>query len=260
LTNSVLLINHEIDSAYWKEWELFRLPGGIAGFLLIHFPLLFLILYGLILVPRHSFFRSKGAYAGISLDGSVVKVNGDWNRAYYGKDVRPVDILVKKDVSNPKSAKLREALFKAAQATNWISHLYKKRSAFNSISHSLVRIPSDLLLDPLAFLQHCSLATLLAPLCCRRICHFRANSKRQAVASHINFLAHFTLPTLVYLEIAPERANDTFSTLTASSKPQSFSYSEGSLMVRKPTYEEFEQRVRELEKEPLSSDVPSGKC
>jgi lipid-binding SYLF domain-containing protein len=64
-----------------------------------------------------SFFRSKGAYAGISLDGSVVKVNGDWNRAYYGKDVRPVGILVKKDVSNPKSAKLREALFKAAQAT-----------------------------------------------------------------------------------------------------------------------------------------------
>ena len=40
LTNAVLLINHEIDSAYWKEWELFRLPGGIAGFLLLHSPLL----------------------------------------------------------------------------------------------------------------------------------------------------------------------------------------------------------------------------
>jgi hypothetical protein len=24
LVNSVLLINHEIDSAYWKEWDLFR--------------------------------------------------------------------------------------------------------------------------------------------------------------------------------------------------------------------------------------------
>lgn len=47
LTNAVLLINHEIDSAYWKEWELFRLPGGLAGFLLLHFPLLFVILYGL---------------------------------------------------------------------------------------------------------------------------------------------------------------------------------------------------------------------
>lgn len=54
LINSVLLINHEIDSAYWKEWELFKLPGGITGFLLLHFPLLFVILWGLILVSRHS--------------------------------------------------------------------------------------------------------------------------------------------------------------------------------------------------------------
>jgi hypothetical protein len=54
LVNSVLLINHEIDSAYWKEWNLFKLPGGIAGFLIIHFPLLFFILYGLILVNEHS--------------------------------------------------------------------------------------------------------------------------------------------------------------------------------------------------------------
>jgi hypothetical protein len=52
LTNSVLLINHEIDSAYWKEWDLFRLPGGIAGFLLLHFPLLFLVLYGLAAAAR----------------------------------------------------------------------------------------------------------------------------------------------------------------------------------------------------------------
>lgn len=54
LFNSVLLINHEIDSAYWKEWVLFKLPGGITGFLVIHFPLLFLVLYGLILVFQHS--------------------------------------------------------------------------------------------------------------------------------------------------------------------------------------------------------------
>jgi len=54
LINSILLINHEIDSAYWKEWELFKLPGGITGFLLLHFPLLFFILWGLILLSRHS--------------------------------------------------------------------------------------------------------------------------------------------------------------------------------------------------------------
>ena len=54
LANSILLINHEIDSAYWKEWELFKLPGGITGFLLLHLPLLFFILYGLILLTRQS--------------------------------------------------------------------------------------------------------------------------------------------------------------------------------------------------------------
>jgi hypothetical protein len=55
LVNAVLLINHEIDSAYWKEWDLFRLPGGITGFLLLHFPLLFLALYGLVLVFQQTF-------------------------------------------------------------------------------------------------------------------------------------------------------------------------------------------------------------
>ena len=48
ILNSTLLIVHEIDSAYWKEWELFRLPGEIAGFLAIHLLLVGLIMYGLI--------------------------------------------------------------------------------------------------------------------------------------------------------------------------------------------------------------------
>ncbi len=54
MVNSVLLINHEIDSAYWKEWELFKLPGGLTGFLGVHFPFLFLILLGVVLVYRDS--------------------------------------------------------------------------------------------------------------------------------------------------------------------------------------------------------------
>jgi hypothetical protein len=45
-----LLILHEMDSAYWKEWELFCLPGGITGFLLFHFLLHIIGLYGLVLV------------------------------------------------------------------------------------------------------------------------------------------------------------------------------------------------------------------
>lgn len=46
--NAVMVIVHEIDSAYWHEWELFKIPGGIAGFLVLHIPLVGLILYGLV--------------------------------------------------------------------------------------------------------------------------------------------------------------------------------------------------------------------
>jgi hypothetical protein len=55
LFNAVLLIVHEIDSAYWKEWKLFHLPGGSAGFLILHLPLLSLVLYGLVLVEQGLF-------------------------------------------------------------------------------------------------------------------------------------------------------------------------------------------------------------
>ncbi len=48
LINLILLIVHEIDSAYWQEWKLFHLPGGIQAFVLLHIPLLFILLLGLI--------------------------------------------------------------------------------------------------------------------------------------------------------------------------------------------------------------------
>ncbi|MBN1882167.1 MAG: hypothetical protein JW885_08355 [Deltaproteobacteria bacterium] len=50
--NLLFLIVHEMDSAYWKEWELFRLPGGLGGFLLIHFPLLLPALWGIVQVKE----------------------------------------------------------------------------------------------------------------------------------------------------------------------------------------------------------------
>ncbi len=47
MVNATLLIVHEIDSAYWEEWNLFGIPGGLQVFLLLHIPLVLLILYGL---------------------------------------------------------------------------------------------------------------------------------------------------------------------------------------------------------------------
>lgn len=50
LITATLLTVHEIDSAYWKEWELFHLPGGVDGFLLIHIPLIFMLMLGTVFV------------------------------------------------------------------------------------------------------------------------------------------------------------------------------------------------------------------
>lgn len=62
-----------------------------------------------------SFSKSKGAYAGLNLEGSVVGVRDSLNQAYYGKKVSPVQIIVEKKVSNPGSAQLRAALKSAAK-------------------------------------------------------------------------------------------------------------------------------------------------
>ena len=56
-----------------------------------------------------SYASKKGAFAGLSLDGAAVAVSDASNQAYYGKPVRPVDIVVKHSVSNPASAPLQEA-------------------------------------------------------------------------------------------------------------------------------------------------------
>ena len=47
LLNAAVLITHEIDSAYWHEWELFGIPGGIQVFLALNLLLVIAILYGL---------------------------------------------------------------------------------------------------------------------------------------------------------------------------------------------------------------------
>lgn len=44
--NAVILILHEIESAYWKEWEILGLPGGMGGFVAMHLPLIAVLFWG----------------------------------------------------------------------------------------------------------------------------------------------------------------------------------------------------------------------
>ncbi|HJT19847.1 MAG TPA: lipid-binding SYLF domain-containing protein [Nitrospira sp.] len=54
--------------------------------------------------------RTKGMFAGMALNGAAIAVSDESNQAYYGKPVRPTDIVVKRTVNNPASADLRAAV------------------------------------------------------------------------------------------------------------------------------------------------------
>ena len=40
------LILHQVDAAYWREWEMFHLPGGIQGFLVFNLAAITVVLVG----------------------------------------------------------------------------------------------------------------------------------------------------------------------------------------------------------------------
>ncbi|UCH48480.1 MAG: hypothetical protein JSU95_01275 [Betaproteobacteria bacterium] len=69
LLNASVLLTHEIDSAYWREWQLFGIPGGIQLFLILNLGLVLVVLYGLQAL-------AQGRAAGVVF--SWVLVAGGW--------------------------------------------------------------------------------------------------------------------------------------------------------------------------------------
>ena len=63
-----------------------------------------------------AFARSKGVYGGLNLDGTVIHVADNWNRAYYGRDIQPPDILLRASAHNPQADRLAAALNRASSA------------------------------------------------------------------------------------------------------------------------------------------------
>ena len=54
LLNSTILLTHQIDAAYWHEWNLFHLPGGNQLNLILNLPIIALVLLAFLQVATHS--------------------------------------------------------------------------------------------------------------------------------------------------------------------------------------------------------------
>ncbi len=54
LLNATVLITHQIDAAFWHEWDMFLLPGGNQLNLLLNLPIIALVLLAFFQVAVNS--------------------------------------------------------------------------------------------------------------------------------------------------------------------------------------------------------------
>jgi len=57
-----------------------------------------------------AFSQTRGLFAGIALDGSVLSPRDEWNQLYYGQSMPPKDIVLQNRGNNPGADPLRETL------------------------------------------------------------------------------------------------------------------------------------------------------
>ena len=95
ILNATLLLLHEIESGYEREWEILKLPGKITGFLLFHIPIIFIIFYGfysIIQYPQVKLIASliMGASGFIPFIVHKIIVN---KREYFNKPISNIIII-----------------------------------------------------------------------------------------------------------------------------------------------------------------------
>lgn len=61
-----------------------------------------------------SYARSKGLFAGVTVEGAGLSPSAAQNAAYYGRSVSPRNICVDRLVDNPAAAQLKQALARVA--------------------------------------------------------------------------------------------------------------------------------------------------
>lgn len=54
--------------------------------------------------------QTRGLFAGLSLDGTLISTKSDWNQAYYGKPIGAQQLVISNEGANPGADPLRETL------------------------------------------------------------------------------------------------------------------------------------------------------
>ena len=85
---------HQIDAAYWHEWDMFYLPGGIQGYLLFNIVAVPVLLVGYKKVVEVSSAAIKYAYFCASLGGLTFVIHALFLVFGYEQFMLPLSLLI----------------------------------------------------------------------------------------------------------------------------------------------------------------------
>ena len=90
--NATVLLTHQIDAAYWHEWEMFRIPGGNQVNLLLNLPIVAFVLWVQAQVAAESR-RARTLYLCVAaLGGLTVVIHGGFMAMGHAAFVQPTSI------------------------------------------------------------------------------------------------------------------------------------------------------------------------
>jgi hypothetical protein len=92
--NMALVMTHQADAAYWREWEMFHLPGGIQFFDIFNLFAFALLLgcYAALVTRRRAGVR--GSFVIASLSGMVLPIHAGFALAGFTQFHLPVSIAI----------------------------------------------------------------------------------------------------------------------------------------------------------------------
>ena len=94
LLNSTVLFTHQIDAAYWHEWNLFHLPGGNQLNLILNLPIIALVLLAFLQVATHSPHQRLCHQFLASLGLLTVAIHSGFFLAGHTEFLQPMSLLL----------------------------------------------------------------------------------------------------------------------------------------------------------------------
>lgn len=92
--NLSLVMAHQADAAYWREWEMFGLPGGIQFFTLFNLAAFMLLLWFFAALVSRRRTGLRGLFVIAALSGVVLPIHAGFALAGFEQFHLPVSIAV----------------------------------------------------------------------------------------------------------------------------------------------------------------------